>query len=146
MSVHPILRASEPAQHTDRVRSFQIAWGLLGGPGAWYLQLCAGYALASGPCFAHDTRLVSPLAGFAWTWPALVAVLIGGVVVALAACWVSWRVLRSTQREPSARRAFQVHAHRTRFLALWGMVYGAGFALASLVTAVAYIALPRCAG
>ncbi len=121
-------------------------FGLIGGPAAWYLQLCAGYALASGPCFPHDQRRVAPLEGFGWTWPALVAVLVAGVLIALAACRVSWGVLRRTQREVAGHHPVEVDAGRTCFLALWGMVFGAGFAVATLVTAVAYIVLPRCAG
>ena len=121
-------------------------FGLLGGPAAWYLQLCAGYMLASGPCFPHDTRRPLPLEGFDWTWPALVAFLVFGVLVALAACLVSWRLLSRTQHTSPERHPLEAGLRRTQFLALWGMVYGAGFAVATLVTAVAYIVLPRCAG
>ena len=32
------------------------------------------------------------------------------------------------------------------FCALWGVVLGSGFALATLVTGVAFVFLPRCAG
>jgi hypothetical protein len=35
---------------------------------------------------------------------------------------------------------------RTRFLALWGTVFGAAFAIAAAFTAVAFFILPRCAG
>lgn len=121
-------------------------FGLLGGPAAWYLQLCAGYVLASGPCFPHAIRRPTPLDGFAWTWPALVAILIFGVLVALAACLTSWRLLRRTQHGSPERQALEPGVRRTHFLALWGVVYGAGFAVATLITAVAYIVLPRCAG
>ena len=121
-------------------------FGLLGGPAAWYMQLCAGYALASGPCFPHDVRRPTPLDGFGWTWPALIAILIFGVLVALAACLVSWRLLSRTQHKSSEKHALEPGIRRTHFLALWGVAYGAGFAAATLVTAVAYIVLPRCAG
>jgi hypothetical protein len=31
-------------------------------------------------------------------------------------------------------------------MALWGLLYGAGFCVATLFSLAAYIALPRCAG
>jgi hypothetical protein len=37
-------------------------------------------------------------------------------------------------------------AARTRFLALWGALLGGGFALATAITGVAFVTLPRCAG
>lgn len=146
MSVpHSVFVAHLP-QRQGRTRRLGSAFGLLGGPAAWYLQLCAGYILASGPCFPHDTRRPLPLDGFDWTWPALVAILVCGVLVALAACLVSWRLLSQTQHASPDRQPLEADIRRTHFLALWGMVYGAGFAVATLITAVAYIVLPRCAG
>lgn len=146
MSVpHSALIAPLP-QRERRAARLASAFGLLGGPAAWYMQLCAGYVLASGPCFPHDVRRPTPLDGFAWTWPALVAILIFGVLVALAACLVSRSLLRRTQHLTPERHPLEAEARRTQFLAFWGVVYGAGFAVATLVTAVAYIVLPRCAG
>lgn len=133
-------------QRQGPTRWLASAFGLLGGPAAWYLQLCAGYILASGPCFPHDTRRPIPLEGFDWTWPALVAILVFGVLVAVAACLVSRRLLSQTQHKSPDRQPLEADIRRTHFLALWGMVYGAGFAVATLITAVAYIVLPRCAG
>ena len=40
----------------------------------------------------------------------------------------------------------RVAAHRTCFLALWGMIFGAGAAVGSVITFIAYFVLPRCAG
>jgi hypothetical protein len=125
---------------------FTGAFGLWGGPAAWFIQLCAGYALASGPCFAHYSRHSMVREGLAWTWPALIAVSLCAVLVALAACWVSWGVLKRTRKDAPENGHAEAEWSRTRFLALWGMVYGAGFAVAALVTAIAYIVLPRCMG
>jgi hypothetical protein len=145
MSVPPSARIARLPQREGRATWLGSAFGLLGGPAAWYMQLCAGYVLASGPCFPHDIRRPTPLDGFAWTWPALVAILIFGVLVALAACLVSRGLLSRTQ-QPTPGHPLEAEVRRTHFLALWGVVYGAGFAVATLVTAVAYIVLPRCAG
>ncbi len=146
MSAQPILLVRRSRRHPRFSKGLQGVFGLLGGPGAWFIQLCVGYVLASGPCFPHDNRRLSELAGFAWTWPTLIAVSLSAVFVGVAACSVSWGILRRTQIEEVADHPPPEDVSRTRFLALWGMVFGAGFALASLVTGIGFIALPRCAG
>ena len=137
-----------PARHRERVLCYESALGLIGGPLAWFLQLCAGYALASWPCFANDDRTLTPLAGYAWTWPAMVLAMLAGVAIALTSFWISWRAFVRVRDESDGdhRHLMEVGAGRTRFLALWGMLLGGGFALATLVTAVAFLVLPRCAG
>lgn len=137
-----------PAPHRHRVASASIAFGLLGGPLAWFVQLCAGYALASAPCFTQAQRMAEPLAGLRWTWPAMVALLIACVVVALAAFAVSYRSIARTRDEAGGdqQHLMEVGSGRTRFLALWGLLLGAGFALATALTAVAFVVLPRCGG
>jgi hypothetical protein len=141
-STEPMLLPREPAPpqaHPARVRS---VFGLLGGPGAWFAQLCFGDLLASGPCFSAGQRSLVPTAYLAWTWPALVTLLVVCVFVAFAAFWASWRNFRDTQQALCAGRA----AGGAHFLALSGMIFGAGFCIATLLTVVPYAALPRCAG
>jgi uncharacterized membrane protein YciS (DUF1049 family) len=137
-----------PAPQRDRVARVESAFGLIGGPLAWFVQLCAGYALASWPCFPRQERTLAPLLGYGWTWPAMVIALVAGVAIALAALMVSTRIYRRTQNESgtSHRQLIATGAGRTRFLALWGMLLGAGFALTTLLTAIAFMVLPRCAG
>jgi hypothetical protein len=137
-----------PAPHRGRVSLAKLVFGVVGGPLAWFVQFNAGYALASWPCFPADQRRSSPLEGYAWSTSAMIGALIGAVLVALAALWVSWHSLQRTREEGAGdhRHLMEVGAGRTRFLALWGVLLGGGFAIATLVTAVAFIVLPRCAG
>jgi len=123
----------------DRKPAAAALFGLIGGPLAWFLQLDAGYALASWPCFPKDQRVTLPLAGFAWTRPAIILLLVAAVIVGLAALLVSLRGLR-----PAADTAGG--SGLDRFLALWGALLGGGFAIATVLTAVALLVLPRCAG
>lgn len=137
-----------PAPHRDQVALYESLFGVVGGPAAWFVQLCAGYALASWPCFPKDERGLVPVAGYEWTWPAMIGLLVAGGLVALAAFFVSWRVLRRTRDEMGGgnQALMEIGAGRTRFLALWGVLLGGGFALATIVTAVAFSVLSRCAG
>jgi hypothetical protein len=141
-------QSPHPAPQAQRVTLPEIIFGVLGGPLAWYLQLCAGYALASQPCFRDGLRMTAPLMGAQWTWHAMILTSIAAVGVALLAFLVSWRAFQRTQAEASGGAAHlsEVGSGRTRFLALWGVILGAAFASATAITVVAFITLPRCAG
>lgn len=123
-------------------------FALFGGPLAWYLQLCAGYALASEPCFRSGGRLQAPVAALQWTWSAMLLSMAAAVAVALVSLTVSWRAYGRTKEEAPGETAhlMEAGAGRTRFLALWGVLLGSGFALATAITGVAFVTMPRCAG
>lgn len=137
-----------PAPHRDRTSLLELGFAVAGGPIAWGVQLNAGFALASWPCFPGDHRMQLPLDKYDWSWPTLVAVMFAGALIAVAALLVSWRILQSTRDEHlgGVRHLMASGTGRTRYLALWGVTFGAGFAVASLVTGIAFIVLPRCAG
>jgi hypothetical protein len=139
---------SHPAPHAGRVSATESCFGLLAGPLAWFAQLSCGYALASGPCFRGGYRLSAPHSDLNWTWPAMVVLTAVAIAISLAGFMVSMRAFNRTREEAQggAHHLMEVGAGRTRFLALWGMVLGAGFALAAAITVVAFIAVPRCAG
>jgi hypothetical protein len=132
----PSALSQHPAPLRHQLSLGEALFSIFGGPLAWFVQLCAGYALATWPCFPEDHRTLMPAGGYAWSFPAMVALLIAGVLVALAAFGVSWRAYARTRNE----------AGRTRFLALWGMLLGAGFAVATSLTAIAFLLVPRCNG
>lgn len=147
MAEHASL-SHHPAPQRDRVSSLQGVFGLLGGPGAWFIQLCAGYSLASWPCFPLDERRVLPLRNYDWTLEAIVAVSIGAILVAVSAAIVSRNMFRRTRDEAGGNpeHLLEVGTGRTRFIAVWGMALGSVFALAIAMTTVAFWVLPRCAG
>jgi hypothetical protein len=148
MTVDDAALASRRAAPRSRAVNAACVFGLVGGPLGWYVQLCAGYALASWPCFPTDERTVAPIRGYDWTWPAMTVALLAGAAVALAALFVSYQAFRRAQHASSGdqRHLIESGGGRTSFLALWGMLLGAGFALTTLITAIAFVILPRCAG
>ena len=139
---------SHPAPHRERVSLAAISFGLLAGPTAWFLQLCAGYALASSPCFDDGVRGSGTVPGYEWTGSALIVVSVLAVVIALAALLVSRRSLEITREELEGghHELMEIGAGRTRFLALWGVCLSAGAAVPIIATAFAFAVLPRCAG
>lgn len=139
--------SQHPGPYRGPVTLLELAFGLAGGPLAWAVQFNIGYPLASWPCFPGDHRMQQQLYGYDWSWPALIALMFAATFVALAAMWVSWRNFQKTRAEPTGEQGrLDVGTGRTRFLALWGLVFSGGFALASLATGIAYLTVPRCGG
>jgi hypothetical protein len=141
LSPHPA-----PLRHELKVHEGFFA--LFGGPLAWFVQLCAGFALASQPCFDGGERLTVPPVASDWTCPAMISLMAAAIALALVSAWVSWRVFTRTREEADGdhRHLMEAGAGRTRFLALWGLILGAGFAVATVLTGAGFILLPRCAG
>jgi hypothetical protein len=137
-----------PAPHRDRVSPLASAFALLGGPAAWYVQVCAGYAMSSWPCFPMDQRRSSPLDGYGWTHVAVDIISVLAVLTALAAAFTGWRLLQATREEMHGdhRHLVDTGMGRTRFLSLWGLVAGMAFAVTAAVTGIALFILPRCGG
>jgi hypothetical protein len=137
-----------PAPHRDQVSLFESVFGLLGGPLAWLIQVCANYTMASWPCFPQEQPNLVPQAGFAWTGSAIIDVSIAAFIISVAAFLVSRRAFNRVRDESHGdhQHLMDVGSGRTRFLALWGMIFSAAFAVGIAMDAVAYFLLPRCAG
>ncbi len=148
MSVQDAPSNPHPAPLRHRLKPGEGFFALFGGPIAWFVQLCAGDALASQPCFAGGERLAAPSFAVDWTWPAMVALMLAAIAIALLSSLISWRAFARTRREAAGDHAhvMEVGAGRTRFLALWGVILGAGFAVTTVLTGAGFMLLPRCAG
>ena len=124
-----------------------MAFALVAAPAAWLVQVCSGFALSSWPCLAHDQPRVIPATGFAWTWHAIVFISLSSLALSLVSMWVSGRVLMRTWDGEAGGHlpVLESGSGRTRFLAMWGIILGGAFALATAFTAVAFLILPHCA-
>jgi hypothetical protein len=135
-----------PAPQRNQVPVYRLFFSLFGGPLAWFVQLSAGFALASQPCFSDSHRLVAPtLAG---SWAAILAIAAAGAAIALASTLMASRDFARTQHEQTGEHPdlLEVGAGRTRFLALWGLCFGAGSSVVIVLTALGFLVLPRCGG
>jgi hypothetical protein len=137
-----------PAPKRQAIGLHETLFALFGGPIAWFIQMNAGFALASQPCFQDGLRLVEPTAASDRSWGMMIALIVIAFAVAIASAALSWRVYARTEDEAKGdhRHLMEVGAGRTRFLALWGILLGAGSAVATLLTAAGVFVLPRCAG
>jgi uncharacterized membrane protein len=116
---------------------------IFAGPLAWFVELSVGYALATEPCFPTDHRLGVPLPQWAWTHTGLFCLAGACLLIALWAFIVSLSALR---RHSDAGHSVTAAGTRARFAALWGAALGGGFFVATLLTGVGLILLPRCGG
>lgn len=137
---------AQPRGEAGRPRESFLA--LFAGPLAWFVQLCAGYALASEACYPGAERRLTLPAQLGWTRAAIAVLMIAACLVALLALASSLRSYRRSSGElrHGTAQAARSGADRTCFLALWGIIFGAGSAVGSLLTFLAYFVLPRCAG
>jgi hypothetical protein len=134
-----------PEQPAQRVRGSFFA--LFGGPLAWFLQLIAGFAFASNPCFSNGERDVVPHLSADSTSAAMIALMIIACAVALLATLISWRrYSRTAEQNTDLPPVVELGSRRTRFLSLWGIFLGGGSVIVTALTAVAFFVLPRCAG
>jgi hypothetical protein len=138
----------DPAPKRPAMRLRESFFALFGGPLAWFAQLNAGFALASQPCFFNGEHTVVPHRAADWTEPSMIASMIIACAIALLSMLISWRTYARTDHVAADDQCRMIEAGvgRTRFLALWGIFLGAGSALATASTAVAFFVLPRCAG
>lgn len=137
-----------PAPHRNRLSGLGASLLLYTGPVAWLVQLCVGEMMTSWPCFPAIDRLDAPLAGYGWTHVGAIAVLLLCALAAAVAGFLSWRKFVEVREEVEGDHdeLVEVGHGRTRFVALWGVYLGGGFALATLVTLVAFLLVPRCLG
>jgi hypothetical protein len=133
-----------PAPRRNRAGPLKLAFGAIGGPLAWGVRLVVNYALASHACFPADVPRDDASSG--GLWPLLIAVDAAALLIAATAAIVSYSSWRSTREEfeGSAPEVIDIGEGRTHFLALWGMMTGLGFFLATVFDLVMLAGLRPC--
>lgn len=145
MSRDPGIPGRHPAPEADRLPTALALFLLFGGALAWWAQLCIGYGLSSWACYPHGVPLETPVVD--WSRGVTIALLLACALVAVASAFVSWRIYRRVgpEKEGGPKDLLHKGHGRTRFVAMWGILLGAGFTIATLATLTAFIWVPRCA-
>jgi hypothetical protein len=134
---------THPAPHRHQVPLLVLGAALFAAPTIWGLRLVLNYALASYFCFPGSVRY-DAIPG--WTWPTLLGVDVLAIAVAVIAAVVSWRNWQRTREEAAAGGPLiEIGEGRTRFLSLWGLMVGIGFAVAGVFDLLALWIVPVCA-
>lgn len=137
-----------PAPQRDKLSGWAASLLLYTGPLAWLLQICVGEAMTSWPCYPDMDRRTAPISGYEWTWTAAIVVLVLCAIAACTAGLFAWRTFHEVRAEVDGghEKLLEIGHGRTRFVSLWGAYLGLGFALATLVTLVAFLLVPPCLG
>lgn len=132
-----------PARKRHHVDSWALGFALLGAPAIWSLHLIVNFALASQAC-APGEQAGGGMSGLQGTLALnnVATLIIAGLATVVAfGCW------RSTYDEERGthHHLLEVGEGRTRFLAMVGMILGAGFVAATVFDSLAILAVPICA-
>ena len=147
MSASQTSAEQHPAPHRGRVNVILLFAGLAAGPFAWIVELVVSYAIASDLCTAMR-RVGAPMGDRARfdEIALLLAINLICLAVAVAGGAISVRSwLRTRAEKPGrAEAALDIGEGRTRFIAAFGVLSAAGFALAILFNIVEPFMVPTC--
>jgi hypothetical protein len=134
-----------PAPFAGAVPKWLLFAALLAAPIAWFIEVCAGYGLASQACFPREQPIATGLKISPQVWPGSLALIIGALVIALAASAAAFWIWSRTRQEVATSYGLIEGAEgRTRFLAVWGFWIGIWFFLQILFGAIGFLAVSAC--
>ncbi|MGN6159170.1 MAG: hypothetical protein ACTHNL_13815 [Devosia sp.] len=122
-----------------------MIFALLAAPAAWVIELLAGFAFTSYFCFRGDPQFsIGPPPG--WLQPTVTAINIFALIIAIAAAFISFRLLRRTggEREKHSGDAVEAGEGRTRVFSLWGLTGDAIFIVAIAANVLDLFLVPLC--
>ncbi|HEU5018659.1 MAG TPA: hypothetical protein VFT69_11890 [Pseudolabrys sp.] len=143
----PFSRAHHPAKHRERVSMTALFFGLFAAPIVWAGNLMVTYALNVHACYPGIEPLSTPIRGFGWVWPVILACYLVALVVCAAAGVVSYRNWRITgsESEGHLHHLMEVGEGRTRYLSLIGMAYSVLFFATTMYGIFILAIMPLCA-
>lgn len=133
-------RIEQPEPARRRVGLLALAFGLVGAPLAWNIELLVGTAFSGHQCYPRYLPLAVPL----WTGTGglLLAMSLLALALGVAAALVSWRSwTRTRDVEPGGGHGAN---GRTRFMALSGLLTSGLFLIALVFTIAAVTLVPLC--
>jgi hypothetical protein len=143
MAADPFLDAQHPAPERDKASLGSLIFSIAAPPLAWSIQSIAGYSISSEACYPGDTPLTVPW--ISALWPLLLTLNAVALTIGALGCVIAYRNWRATRREGgSPMQALERGEGRTRFLAVCGLLVGAGFVVATLFTSVTLFISPLC--
>jgi hypothetical protein len=144
--LNPRERVEHPAPLRGRASLTWLWIGVVGAPVFWFAQEWLNYGFSSYTCYPGDTPLEVVPAGWNWFRTGVYVFDAAAILAALIAGYVSWRCWIATRAEMpgGAEAALELGEGRTRFLALWGMMYSVAFLAAIIFETIASIMVPLC--
>jgi len=133
-----------PAPERRKVSMLSLVLGLAVPPLVWSAQSILGYAISSNACFPGDSLLRHPV--LPHLRPLLAALNCGALAMAVMSFGVAYRSWSLTrfERGGDSGQLIDQGEGRTRFLAVCGMLVGAGFGVAILFSSISLLLSPLC--
>ncbi len=131
---------AHPALHQHRVHWAILLLGFVAAPIAWVSDLTMKYGVTSVAC---SSGAASPPQ---WIFPILYgfdALALAIVILAATLSYRNWRKTR-TESRGDVHELAEIGEGRTRFMSLWGMLFGIAFGAAIIFGVVVNIGLSAC--
>lgn len=128
-----------PAPHVRTAGRVLFALCVMTAPAFWFVQLLLGYGTWSYGCFPGDHPVRSDVASgihavvIAFDAIAILAALGAGLLSVIL-----WRSAVAAPAEPQEPRL------RTRFMAIWGMLFSGWFLAAIVFSTISSVMAPTC--
>jgi hypothetical protein len=137
-------QTAHPAPHRERVRLLELILVTFAPPLAWSAHLVVNYAFSSRACYPDRTPQNSP--SFDELWLLLIVVDVAALAISAAAAALAYRNWQASAQEAAEHGSPMVETGegRTRFLASWGLMIGAGFFVAVAFDFVGLWIIPIC--
>jgi hypothetical protein len=136
--------ARHPSPHRQRVGVGALAFGLCGGPAAWFVAAMASVVLAQKACYPGRMPLPFPaFSGVLMTLGVLNGIACVVTIAAGVAAYRSWMTTRG-EHPGSGQTLLEIGEGRARFMAMAGIVTSAGFLAAILFGIPAIVYGPLC--
>jgi hypothetical protein len=144
MPADTLLETKHPAPARNKATLWSLWFSLVAPPLAWSAQSIAGYSLSSEACYPRDTPRTVPV--FSGLWDLLVGINGVALVVGVLGMTIAYRNWRATRGETGGDTPHLIERGegRTRFLAMCGLLLGAGFVVATVFTSVTLLISPVC--
>jgi hypothetical protein len=144
MAADTLLDSKHPAPERDKVSLAALSFSLAAPPLAWSIQSIAGYGISSEACYPGDAPLLVPM--ISGLWPILLTINGVALVIEVLGFSIAYRNWRVTRRETGGDpgQLIERGEGRTRFLAMCGLLVGAGFIVATLFTSVSLLIAHLC--
>jgi hypothetical protein len=138
------MEPKHPAPERAKAGLLSLSFSLAAPPLAWSIQSITGYAISTRACYPKDTPLIIPL--LSGLRPLLLTINAAALLITVLGVAIAYRNWCATQRETGSglEQLIQCGEGRTRFLAMCGMLLGAGFLVAILFTSVTLLLSPLC--
>jgi hypothetical protein len=135
---------AHPAPHRHRIGLVWLLLAIFAPPAVWSVHLIVNYASASRACYPDGSPQSAPAVH--WLWLLLIIVDVVSLLISAGAVAIAYRSWQISAEEMAEHTSPMVETGegRTRFLAIWGLLIGAGFFVAVIFDFVGLWILPIC--